>query len=642
MPDLSFYRSVLARAALELFPPSIRESLFSDPVFLNSYKLKVDAQVSIGEGEVSFQRSAMFDCIREVLADSSSRPTLKDEGGKEWRLEIVEIENERRVRLSHGERRLLLPDFSALFPDQAERLKSFDRDANEVNLSEGAIRRWREILASRALADDEIDALDAEIKETPIRVADMVGSEIERGEVNFLTLVPRSERYFDRLVGEYRQSKNIADQAQVGAREHIRQLMSWRAYDGFLLSLLLSSHSSIPMEIDADQLGESDLIHAYEWLQKKGDRISQLGAIEIGLSILDKRPNIEPYVQGIVEQMRDDNADDDQGRFHLLSSLIMLVEGELSRTKILRGKPPFWRRLASIAQASLTERCIIKSRIDIANFTEWAWQARGPFFYLQTMADLRREPRWLPNYVSPGQLKAEFIGRILNAAQQNATKIHTPAMRELLFGDGAEGIKPLVEFPFPYLPGPLEGGLGAQNEPSADILRAIEEQLSADVLRPDSFAALLNSALILRLDSQQAALAVKALRAVKHQLRQVDNKGHLLSVLNGLAIVAAVTRSGELAEELRTLTRRWRHESGRGLSAEEAMMIGLIAAASHSDLTGWCEFVGEWITELAFQSLKLDEMQRLHSNVEHLCRIEPELWRTCGRAEAALNISVGY
>ena len=640
MTDIPYNRSVLALAALQHFPPSIRESLISDPVFRNNYGLTEDARISFSEGGVSVRRSKLFGRIREILGDHSARPALKDEAGKEWRLEIVEIDKERRVGLSCGERRLLLPDFSALSPDQADRLKDFDRVANDVNLSERATSAWREILASRALADDEIDALHKEIDETPIRVAAAVGSEIETGKCNLSTLVPRSERYFDRLVGEYQQSQNIADYAQKGAREHIRHLMSWRAHDGFLLSLLLSSHSSISSVIDAQKLEERDLIQVYESLQKKGDRISQIGAIEIGLSILDKRPQIEPYLQAIIEQIRDDNADDDRGQFHLLSSLIMLVEGELSRTKILRGKPPFWRRLASIAQASLIERRIIKSGIDIARFTEWARQCRGQLFYLQTMADLRQEPRWLPEYVSPRQLKAEFIGRILIAAQQNDTKIHTPAMRELLFGKGPEALQSLMEFIYPYLPGPLEGGLIPRAEPPAEILRAIEEQLSADVLRPHSFIALVNSALIFRPSSQQAQLAAEALRAAKHQLRRADSKEQLFTVLSGLATVAAVTRSGELAQELRTLTRRWRHEPGRGLSAEDAMRIGLVAAAAHADLTGWCEFFGEWIIELAFQSLELDEMERLHYEVEQLCHIVPELWRTCGRAEAALKVSV--
>jgi hypothetical protein len=636
VPTPPYNRLLLVPAALQLLPPSIRESLSSDPVFLKGYDLTASTQISIGDGGISVQGSKLYDCIREILSNRSASPTFKDEEGNEWRMDLVEIDDKLQVRLSGGKYRFLLPDHSALSLDQAERLKSFDRNASEVNLPEEATSVWRGILASRALADDEIDTLLAEIEETPNRMMVAVGSEMEAGKGKLSTLVPRSERYFDRLVGEYRQSQSVTEHVQVGTKEHIRQLMSWRAYDGFLLSLLLSSHSSISSEINTDQLGEKDIIQAYEWLQKEGDRISQIGAIEVGLSILDKRPEIEPYLQNIIRQIRDDDADN-RGQFHLLSALIMLVEGELARTKLLRGRPVFWRRLASIAQASLIERCVIKSPIDIARFAEWALQARGQLFYLQAITDLRQEPRWLPDYVSPRQLKAEFIGRILSAARQNITRIHTPAMRELLFGEGPEGLISLVEFPFTYLPGPLEGGLESQLEPPSQTLKAIEEQLSEDILRPHSFIALVNSALIFRLDSHQAQLAAKALRAAKHQLRQADSKDQLLTVLRRLATVAAVTRSGELAEELKILTRRWRHEPGRDLSAEEAMWIGLIAAAAHSGLTNWCEFVGEWVTELAFQSLELDEIERLHSHIEYLCQIVPELWSTCGRAEATLS-----
>lgn len=637
MASFSHKHPVLGLAALQLFPPSIRESLVSDSVFRKSYGFTADAQISFGEEGASVQRSKLFDCIRQLLTDPSARTTLNDGTGKECRLELIEIDNKRRIGLSRDERRLLLPDSYALSPHHAERVESFNRDANEVNLPEQATNGWHKILTSRPVSDEELGELHKEITETPIRVAAMIGSEMETAKVNLSTLVPRSERYFDRLAGEYGQSPNISDHAEVAAREHINQLMSWRAYDGFLLSLLLSSHSSIAAAIDANQLEERDLIQAYEWIEREGDPISQVGAIEIGLSILDKSPKIEPYIRRTIEQIRDDSADRDRGRFHLLSSLIMLVEGELSRTKILRRNPPFWRRLASIAQASLIWRCVIKSNIDITKFIEWALQARSQHFYLQTMVDLRLEPRWLPDYISPRQLKAELIGRIVSAAGRNDARLHTAAIRELLLGDSPESLPSFTEFPGAYLPGPLEGGLEAQIEPPAKILRAIEEQLSADVLQPHSFTALVNSALLFRLESHHAQLAAKALRVAKHEVRHADSKEQLFSVLSGLATVAAATRSGELAEELRTITRRWRHEAGRGLSADEALSIGLVSAAAHPCLTAWCEFLGEWITELAFQSLRPDEMKALHSHVEQLCHIVPELWCTCGRAEAALR-----
>lgn len=633
-----FKKSALAAAALKLFPSSIRESLTSDPEFRTRYDL-TEGKILLDAGESWVRRSTLFDRIRELLKYPESQLSLTDDRGAEWQLGVFEENNQRRITMVNGEQRVALPDLYALSPDPAQRTSGFDCEARAVNLSETRKDRWRALLASRALADEEVAALYRELEETPIRVAEAVALDLQNGQAMFLTLVPNSEAYYTHLVGGSGNHQTLPEFLQ-DAKDHIHQLISWQPFEGLLLSLLMSSHSSVASTIDVDQSEDGVLNRAYEWLQKDGDRVSQIGAIEIGLSILDRRPNIEPCLQAMIEQIRDDSADD-RSRFQLLSALITLIEGELARTEVLRDKPVFWRRLASIAQASLIERSVIKSRIDIAHFSNWASQARVMFFYLQTLADLRREPRWLPDYVSADQIRAEFIGRILFAARQNDTKIKTTSLRDLLFGDGPESLTAKAESPFHLLPGPLEGGLKAQIEPPEQMLTAIEEQLSANVLNPLSFVALVNSALIFRLDERHAQLAAKALRAAKHTIRNVDNKEHLFAVLRGVAIVAAVTRSGELAEELRIMIRRCRHEPARRLSVVEDTLIGLIAAAAYQDLTNWSEFVGGWITDLAFESLTQPETQRLHFDVKYLCHIEPALWRTLGRAEAALSASEG-
>ena len=66
-------------------------------------------------------------------------------------------------------------------------------------------------------------------------------------------------------------------------------------------------------------------------------------------------------------------------------------------------------------------------------------------------------------------------------------------------------------------------------------------------------------------------------------------------------------------------------------------MFCLSAAASRSDLTEWTEFVGEWLTELAFEDLNEEEGRFLHEALKLLCQIVPQLWVTCGRADAALE-----
>jgi len=150
-----------------------------------------------------------------------------------------------------------------------------------------------------------------------------------------------------------------------------------------------------------------------------------------------------------------------------------------------------------------------------------------------------------------------------------------------------------------------------------------------------------NSALIFRIDQNLAELAAQALRRVKYQLREDGNEDHICSLLSGLATVAAVTRSPDLASEVRILTRVVRRRGQAKIAADDAMRIGLIAAASNSALGDWCKFLGDWLTEHAFEDLEKETGAKLHSHILRLCHIEHKLWQTCARADAACAALAG-
>lgn len=640
MGDLLNDESSLALAVLELVPKSVRQSLISDASFRRRYDIKVETQISFNSSGILVQQSDLFDAIRNLPVGANTSSTLKDSLGSDWQVNLVQNENERCIEIQRGSHRFFFYDYWALSNDQVERIRGFERELEDTNLV-GDLKAWREILAKRPLTNDEQSVLHNEISMTPIRMSAAIGNQIATGQSDFSLLVPRSEQYFLRLVGKCQESANVVEYAQAGLRDHIQQLMSWRPYDGFLLALMLSAHPLNSSVIDVSKLSDENIEEAYAWIEKRGDRMSQVGAIELGLSIFDRHPQIEPYLKTLIEKIRDDDPDDEHGRLKLLSSLTVFVDGEVSRAKTLSGKPPFWRRLASIAQASLIERNVIETRVDIAKFANLALQSRGQIFYLQTLVDLRSEPRWHPDYVSAAQLKAEFIGRIVEAAKIHAAKIDGSDLHKLLLGENPESLESLNKFLFSYLPGPLEGGLESRTEVPREVVKAMERQLGKGVLQPNSFAALVNSALIFRIDFSQAQLAVNALRAAKHHLTQAEEGSQILSVLSGLGIVASVTRNSDLADELRTLTRKCRLQSGNQITTDEAMFIGLIAAAAYPGLVDWCKFVGNWATELAFQPLRTDEISSLCSHIERLCQLVPELWSTCGRADAALKAAAG-
>lgn len=81
----------------------------------------------------------------------------------------------------------------------------------------------------------------------------------------------------------------------------------------------------------------------------------------------------------------------------------------------------------------------------------------------------------------------------------------------------------------------------------------------------------------------------------------MDDDAHGFSLISGLAVVAAVSPSADLADTLRILTRILRRQKRFNPSATDEIRVAVIAAASRSDIDEWSSFCGEWLTEVAFE-----------------------------------------
>ena len=563
---------------------------------------------------------------------------VTDTVGKEWNL-INKLREDAPPILAiiRGDQSLDLPDLNILSQDKTTRLRRFEEASSNVNLPAREHRNWHHILSGRALEDEEVDEFYNDIRDTPVHVSRLIRREFADGKSRISTLVPPSRRYFERLVGAYNGSASVQDYAAATARQLFEQLSEWKPYDGFLFSLFLCSHSSLTAEINTERLGDEELVRAFNFLEKHGERISQLGAVEVGLRILSERPGIEAALIWLIEQIRDDNVEDASSGFKLLSAMFSLVDGELSRTRLLSAKPPFYRRLASLAQAALIHRQFVDTGISGDAFCEWALKIRGGAHYLQTLADLRLEPRWTPNLASASQMQADFFGRIMITARNHEDNVKGSKVHALALGNGPGSLRSLSESLRPYFPGPLEGGGTSPNPLPTEHSEVISVQLSTKEAEVPSFVALVNTAQIFRMESQHAESAAKLLKSSGYQISGLEDRSQLLYVLDGLATAAAVTRSRTLADELRILVRRYRRDAQYNLSIEDAMRVCLIAAASRADLNDWREFAGDWLTELAFGKLEKNEGAVLHWCLQHLCHTVPELWVSCGRADAALE-----
>ena len=636
-----YVRYALAQKALELVPPLIRKTLLEDPDFREEYGLVMDGTITFPDFGIEVHTSTLFGAARKVLSGVSEK-TVIDKKDQKWKLKDIHKKGELpNLFLSHDEKSFPLPDFlTVLSPNKNIRLRFLDEAA--FNLPDSASDSWRRILTERALKDDEMGPFYREFLDTPIEKARSIRDEMVNGHINTSSLVPPSRRYFERLVGVYSESTSIRDYAPKSGKKLFEQLSTWCPYEGFLFSLFLSSHAALTDEINVDQLNNEDLVRAFDFLDNHGDRISQLGAIEVGLRVLPSRSDIEQILIRLIEQIRDDDVDGQASGFKFLSALFYLVDGELSSTRLLSAEPPFYRRLAALSQAALIQRQLVNVDIDIDQFSEDMSRDRRGQHYPQSLVDMRLEPRWAPELATASQMKADFFRRIQIVAKKYEQNITGSPIHDLVFGDAARSLESLSNPLALWLPSPLEGTEDTHRTLPIQIAEAIETQLNAKEVDPSSFSALVNFVLFYRIGTDQAELAAKMLRHTNHRIPNIENKPQFVGLLSGLATVAAVARSPMLADELCILVRKYRRDAEYALSIQEAISICLVAAASHSELSKWTEFVGKWLTDFAFDDdLEVDDAQVFHAWLTYLCHIVPELWVSCGRADAALLALIG-
>lgn len=624
--------------AWRLVPPHVHKNLLKDEWFKEEYGLSSEAVISLEAFGVSFKSTAFFAAVREVIA-GRKKVVLSDTEDRKWSLSLgsggEDAPNE-LVLESNGEQ-VTLPDFSVLSNDPSTRIRHLLDHASRVNLPVCARKKWRAIMEQRPLEDEEVDLYFSDLGDTPIEMEREIRARVMKGESSISSLVPRSKRFYDRLVGAYDGSNTIQDYAVGGGREACRQLEAWRPYEGFLFSLLLSSHSALSNEIRVDSLDSKCLLQAFEFIESQGDVLSQLGACEVGLRVLSARPEVESWVLRLIRRIRDDNAEDDASMYRLFYSLFVLVDGELARTRLMANEPPFYRRLASLAHAALLHRQLLRCGVDIRKFSGAALRSRGEYFYMQSLVDMRVEPRWSPDFSAPPQLRAEFLGRISNVGQIFETTIGDGELRKTIFGEGEQGLLDSCEKLTPFFPGPLEGAEYSPTSLPAHIASIIEEELEKEEISASSFIALANAVMVFRITPAHAELAAKAIRLGNYMLVNVESRSQLLGILNSLASVAAVSRNQALADELRILARRYRHDTQYRLSAEEAMRIGLVASAARESFAEWGVCVGEWLTELSFDELEEGDGVTLYSHLGVLLQLVPELWASCSKADAALR-----
>lgn len=626
---------------MEHFSAIIRNAIIGQADFRSEFRVTADAIVNVGKEGIGFQRSVLFDAIKAAFGGNGEELSATDTVGGVWRVQILRDKEATTVAIAQGEKRFLVTNLALLSPDKETRIKVFRQRAGEVNLPEDSRQSWEALLEQRTPDNDEIGLIQDDLNDTPVIARDAIRDNLVSGTISLDVLVPRSARYYERLVGRCEDGAKIEDYIREVAVPLMRSNIGWRSFGGYQFALLLTSQPAFSLALGEIETEEGLLSKVFDWAAMKGDAISRASCIEIGLRRISADPLIKEPLLKLIDSLAKDAPVAHVDQFKLLSALFLAVCGEMSFRRALSSKPPFWRRLAAFAQAGMIARQVIANGHNVTEVADWLMSVRAQAFTLQCYADMRLEPRWFAGLATPQQLRNELVGRAWMAAKANEAVVATQGWTDKLLGEGDETLLSKFQMTQAFLPGPLEGGSNAVQEMPQELLDSIRSDLSETTITGTSFMKLANAVLFYRLPLQLADLAVAAIVRADYRLDIGDPEVPLEAVLVGVASVAAVARNHALADALFIVLRKYRKFYPAELSINDTFRVAMVASASREKLLDWTKCVGGCMNDMAFQKIAPEEAKPLHSHIVYLCHLVPELWATCGQAEAALQAVLG-
>ena len=626
----------LVQTAMEALPPILRDELVNDEIFVQRWSIPIETSLSLSRNGPVVSRTELYQAIRTAIRSVGTEVAFVDNDQSTWTVVCRSRNGGLSFMIKSAGREVAIADHSALADDREIREAWLEGAACDVSVEGGVVEKWRNRVACGPLDDQEFSELISDFAITPTSVYQNIVRTLASGRVSVQTLVPLDKRYYGRLTGTATFGSYVRDFIARDVAGLIEMLQERNAAQGFLLSLLVCSAGEISDNIRIDGLEKEEMLDVYRWLVENGDPISQVSAVEVGLSHISKYPELETCIERMSEQLICDNAESGNGRFELLSAIVTLVSSELIRTNTLGRVPPFYRRQVAIAQASLIVRAIINVGGDRESLIKWAGAVgREQTYFVQGLVDLRVEPRGLPSYTGPRQLRAGCLGRVLNAAARHGEQIQSESLRALLVGSDSR-LRRVIEWPLAVLPGVLEGAVARNRTIPEGELRDVLSRLEEKTPKSEIFVDVGNAALIFDLPRKVASVTAASIIRMEYSIGDSLSEGELLSIAKGLAVLASISRDTELSSVLRVLVRVLRRKKRFVKHPQEELGIAMLAAASHRDRAEWACFVGEWITELAFEIDGKHGAGQSRAMLRELIRIEPMIARHCSAADAAL------
>lgn len=611
-------------------PKSLRIALVEDESVRTNLALPIEPQLQLNIFEnPKFNSDVLYSAVAKVLQGAES-VEVADCDKKSW---IVRRNSRGQAVLDvvgHA-RPLVFPDIEYMFDDPQARVAHFISKCTAAGVSIGSLDDTVLADLGRApLTSRKINEIQTLLLQFPIARHDMLMDDMQRGGVTLGTMFPSQLAYYEHMVGEWQGEPDILTFA---ARATPEQDEAVQFDTRLLIGLLSCGHSATSPHLMIVQAGIPALkafiadhvlsldiwsLTAFlEGLFRRGDAAQEFkDEILQLLSLFDR----------LVNQTMD--------RCRSLVALVRAADIRIRSLSPCTDPPPYWRRLASIGQAALIERALIRTSGNIEPYLE-TLEPMAAVYFGASIIDMQREPAWAPLLLNEHQLQQELLGRVLAAWFSYVDIAPAFETHREEFASTIQTLQSSGDMLMSTAPGPTEGSIALQELPAIhhDALERLLGQLPTKALHAWMMAARIGTTVRL-----PKSLHAKLLASVEQYGAQVF-AGHTdsqsIEVLAWLAYLAASGRDTALATLVIKQARAAATASQEGIVF--CLYVSVIALAAYEDRQEWQALMVECASHAAYSCSDRTEAMHCLAAIENFVVADWRLQLPLANARAALN-----
>jgi hypothetical protein len=255
---------------------------------------------------------------------------------------------------------------------------------------------WHEILVSRPLLDSEFGILIDELQHLADREISRIAATVSRGSFGVADLIPGDPSYYQSLVGKIASTESNDEYVVQELTPHLTKVCSADVLWGLRCIRAVSVCTNLDTVAITGSIANDDLFAALKTLRTGNTPFSQLSTFRIAQARTASDTRFGEFADDALNKLIELASPNASGhkRSELFPALMRLTLNAISMNEAFALAPPYWRRLAAFAHATLLLESLDFQGWDQHELASWCDAQQSMDTSAIGILDLVRDPYW--------------------------------------------------------------------------------------------------------------------------------------------------------------------------------------------------------------------------------------------------------